>query len=45
VRLHLDATGFETDERMRDGAREHSTQARLRIRTCLCRERAEKRAS
>ena len=29
VGLDLDATGVETDERMRDGAREHSTEARL----------------
>ena len=41
VGLDLDATGVETDERMRDGAREHSTQARLPERTCLCRESAE----
>jgi hypothetical protein len=29
VGLDLDAAGIEADERMRDGAREHSSQARL----------------
>ena len=33
VGLDLDATGVETDERMRDGAREHPTHARLPRRT------------
>ena len=38
VRLDLDAAGVEADERMRDGAREHSSQARLPLRTCLCQD-------
>ena len=40
--LDLDATGVEADERMRDSAREHPTQARLPGRRCLCRESAKR---
>jgi hypothetical protein len=35
VRLDLDATGLESDERMRDGAREHPLDARQEMLTCL----------
>jgi hypothetical protein len=45
VGLDLDAAGIEADERMRDGAREHPTQARLPERRCLCRESAKRQYS
>jgi hypothetical protein len=35
MRLHFDAASLETDERMRDGAREHLTHARLARLACL----------
>ena len=45
VGLDLDSTGVEADERMRDSAREHPTQARLPGRRCLCRESAKRQYS
>ena len=35
VSLDLDATGLESDERMREGAREHPLHARHQRLTCL----------